>query len=233
MKDREIDDILARAAKAPHDVDPALLDRVTESIGASLTPVRPLPAAWLLTTAFVLMCGSVAVVTASFLGLHGLENLGSLERAAIFSVLAILMVLMAAICASQMIPGSRWRTFPVVLPALGSVALLAVFGVLFHDYGTENFVAQGIVCLRAGLFTAIPAAVASWLLLRRGFVTGAASAGLIAGSLAGIAGITMLELHCANFELFHVMLWHTAVLPISGAAGALLATALRRFIRFS
>jgi hypothetical protein len=44
----------------------------------------------------------------------------------------------------------------------------------------------------------------------------------VAGTLAGLAGVTMLELHCPNFEALHVMLWHTAVVPASGAAGALL-----------
>ena len=46
---------------------------------------------------------------------------------------------------------------------------------------------------------------------------------LVVGTLAGLAGVTMLELHCANLEAPHVMLWHTAVMPISAAAGALLA----------
>ena len=46
MKDREIDAILSQAAQAPHEVDPALLDRIARSIGRSLGPVRPLPPAW-------------------------------------------------------------------------------------------------------------------------------------------------------------------------------------------
>jgi hypothetical protein len=37
----------------------------------------------------------------------------------------------------------------------------------------------------------------------------------------------MLELHCANFEAPHVMLWHTALLPLSGAAGSMLAWVVR------
>ena len=45
VKDKEIDQILKQAAQAPHDVDPALLDRVARSIGSSLRPVRPLPPA--------------------------------------------------------------------------------------------------------------------------------------------------------------------------------------------
>ena len=39
--------------------------------------------------------------------------------------------------------------------------------------------------------------------------------------------MTMLELHCANFLALHILLWHTAVLPASAAAGALVGWALR------
>jgi hypothetical protein len=93
---------------------------------------------------------------------------------------------------------------------------------MFRDYHTHNFVHEGIACLSAGLLHAIPAALASWVLLRRGFAVNPVAAGLVAGTLAGLAGVTMLELHCPNFEALHVMLWHTAVVPASGAAGALL-----------
>ena len=37
----------------------------------------------------------------------------------------------------------------------------------------------------------------------------------------------MLELHCANFQALHVLVWHTAVVPVSAAAGALVGWALR------
>jgi len=37
----------------------------------------------------------------------------------------------------------------------------------------------------------------------------------------------MLELHCANFQAAHVLVWHIAVVPLSGAAGALVAWSLR------
>jgi len=87
-------------------------------------------------------------------------------------------------------------------------------------------VSQGVACLTAGLLHAIPAAIASWLLLRRGFAVNPTSAGMVAGTLAGLAGVTMLELHCANLRAIHVMAWHVAVVPVSAVAGALLAHAL-------
>lgn len=227
MKDREIDEILKQAAQAPHDVDPALLDRIATSIGSSLGPVRPLPPTWVLAGGLILVCAAVALAGAARLGLYGIQKLSTLERGLIFSVLGILIWMAAAACVSEMIPGSRRRVAPGWLLGAGSLALLAVFAVLFRDYRTDCFVSQGLVCLTAGLLHAIPAALASWLLLRRGFAVKAVAAGLVAGTLGGLAGVTMLELHCANLQAPHVMLWHTSVMVVSAAAGASLAWLLR------
>jgi hypothetical protein len=66
--------------------------------------------------------------------------------------------------------------------------------------------------------------------LRRGFAVDPRAAGLAAGSLAGLAGVAMLELHCANFEAPHVMLWHTAVIWVAAAAATIGAQLLHRRI---
>lgn len=224
-KDKAIDEILKRAAEAPSDIDPALLDRVAASIEPSLRPVRPLPPGWVLTCGLFLTCLTVAVAGAGRLGLAGIQTMNALERALIFPVLGILIWMAATVCVSDMIPGTRRRVAPEFLLGATCVVLLAIFAVLFRDYRTENFVHQGVACLTAGVLFAIPAGILSWLLLRRGFAVNPVAAGLVAGTLAGLAGVTMLELHCPNFEAPHVMLWHTAVIPISAAAGALLAWA--------
>jgi len=227
VRDREIDELLKQAAQASRGVDPALLDRIARSIGSSLGPVRPLPPAWVLTGGLVLIGAAVAFAGAARAGFYGIQGLSVLERARIFPALGILLWLAAAASVGEMVPGSRRRTAPGFLLGAGSLALLAVFAVLFHNYRTDRFVSQGVVCLIAGLLHTIPAALASWLLLRRGFAVNSVAAGLAAGTVAGLAGVTMLELHCANFQALHVMLWHTAVMPLSGAAGALLAWAAR------
>ena len=153
------------------------------------------------------------------------------EIGLIFPVLGTLIWLAALLYAGEMIPGSPHRMAPWVLPAAGSLTLIAAFALAFHDYRTERFVPQGVACLTAGLLQAIPAAVAIWLLLRRGFAVDSLAAGLARGALAGLAGVGMLELHCPNFEAPHVMVWHTAVLPLSAAAGALLAWSSRSLSR--
>jgi hypothetical protein len=222
VRDKEIDAILNQAAQAPHEVDPALLDRIASSVGRSLLPVRPLPPAWMLAGGLVVICAAVALAGAARLGLYGIQRMTVWDRALILSTLGIFVWLAATATVAEIIPGSRRRVSPGTLLGAGSLMLLAVFAVLFRDYQTHRFVHQGIACLTAGLLHAIPMALASWLLLRRGFAVNPVAAGLVAGTLAGLAGVTMLELHCPNFEALHVMVWHTAVIPVSGAAGALL-----------
>jgi len=227
MRDREMDEILELAAQARHDVEPALLQRVAGSIKSSMRPVRPLQPTWVLASALILICAAVALAGAARAGFYGIEKMSVLERSLIFPVLGILGWVVAAEFVSEMIPGSRRRIAPGALLGIGSLALLGLFAVLFRDYRTNDFVSAGIVCLMTGLLHAVPTGLVSWWLLRRGFAVNSVAAGLAGGTLAGLAGVTMLELHCANFQALHVLLWHTAVVPGSGAAGASLAWALR------
>jgi hypothetical protein len=228
MRDRDIDDILRHAAGAPPAVDPALLDRISGSIGSSLRPVAPLPPAWAQAFGLFLISADVAIAGAGFLGFYGIRKLSAAEIALIFPVLGLLTWVAAMSSVGEMTPGSARRVPAVWLPAIGCLALIAVFGALFHDYHVDRFVPQGLVCLTAGLLHAVPAGIASWWLLRRGFAVNPVHAGLVTGTLASLAGVTMLELHCANFQAWHILLWHTAVVPLSGLAGALVTWVLAR-----
>jgi len=227
MKDRAIDEILKKKAPALRRVDSALLDRVSSAVQSCMQPVRPLPPSWLLAGGLILSCASVALAGAARAGFFGVEKLSEIQRAAIFSSLGIFIVLAALACVSAMIPGSRSRVSPEALLGAGSVALLAVFAILFHDYHTNHFVHAGVVCLVTGLVHAVPAAALCWAVLRRGFAVDSIAAGLAGGTLAGLAGVTLLELHCINFQALHILVWHTAVVPVAGIAGALLARSPR------
>jgi hypothetical protein len=120
-----------------------------------------------------------------------------------------------------MIPGSHRPAAPGTFLAVACAALAVLFAILFRDPLAGHFVSQGVACLTAGLLTAVPTGLAGWMILRRGFAVNPTSAGLAAGTLAGLAGVTMLELHCPNFQTWHVLVWHTTVVPVSAAAGAL------------
>jgi hypothetical protein len=192
-----------------------------------MRPVRPLPPVWMLSGGMILISVVIAIVGAARAGFYGVEKLDLLQRALIFSALGVLTCAAAQEFANQMIPGSSHRVTPRTLMQASTVALLAVFALLFRDYRTTHFVSAGIACLLTGLLHAIPTGLVCWWLLRRGFAVNSIAAGLAGGTLGGLAGITMLELHCDNFEAFHIILWHTAVVPLSGGVGALLAWAMR------
>jgi hypothetical protein len=231
VRDEDIDDLLKQAAGSAPEVDPAILDRVSGSIRSSLNPVRPLPPASVLAGGLVLICAAVALAAGILLGLHGVQKMTGLEIGLIFLVLGMLLCLSAVLCVAEAIPGSRRLAPPGTLTVSACVALAAVFSLLFHDYRTERFVSQGVACLTAGLGLVLPAALAVWWFLRRGFAVNSVASGWARGMLAGLAGVTMLELHCPNFEAPHVMVWHIAVLPASAAIGMLAARAAQAYRR--
>jgi hypothetical protein len=223
VKERETDEVLAQAALDTPAVPSALLDSIAGSIKTTLRPVRPMPPAWLLTAGLILIAAVVALAGAARAGFYGIERLTAFERVLIFPALTLLLWASAAEFAASMVPGSRRRVHPGALLTTSCLVLMGIFAVVFRDYHTTHFVSAGIACLVAGLAHAVPVALLSWLLMRRGFAVNPVAAGAIAGTLAGLAGVTMLELHCPNFQVLHLLVWHTAVVPVAGAAGALLA----------
>ena len=229
MTDSEIDKVLADAARAPHELPEPLLARIAESIKPSLQPVHPLPSTFRLASGLILICAVVALAGAALTGFHGVEALAPVARFLIFATLLVLAYLAAEALVDEMIPGSRRRLSAVILLAVASTALLVVFALLFRDYRVDHFVHAGVACLFFGVLFAVPTGLLSWLLLRRGVATQRVSAGIAGGALAGLAGVTLLELHCANFQALHVLLWHTAVVPVSAAGGALVGWLLRRY----
>jgi len=228
VTDQEIDDALQRAARSPPEVQAQLLKRIAGSIAPSLRPVRPLPPSWVLSSALGLIGGAVALIGAARAGFQGLEALGFLSRVLILGALAVFIWAAARRAVDEWTPGSPRPLSTGGLVAAFSVALAVVFGLLFNDYRTENFLSAGLTCLGTGVLHAIPAALIGWWVLRRGCALDSMSAGLAVGALAGLAGLAVLELHCANFEALHVLVWHTLVVPVSAGFGALTGWALAR-----
>jgi hypothetical protein len=221
-----MDELVARAGAASRPPDPALLDSIANSIKGSTRPVRPLPPLWLMTAATMMVCVGIAVAGAAVFGFYGFEKLGFSERMLIFCVLGALIWLAAQEFVRQMVPGSRLRVTPGTLLQIGVAVLIGIFALLFHDYHTAQFVSAGVVCLSVGVAHAVPTGLLAWLVLRRGFAVNGVSAGLAAGTLGGLAGVAMLELHCLNFEALHIIVWHTAVIPVSGLVGVLIGWVL-------
>jgi hypothetical protein len=227
VKDTEIDEMLEKAADLAAPVPAALLKRIGDSIEASLRPVRPLAPTWVLALGLVSIGAVIALSGAAIAGFQGFEALSLGARVLIFGTLLLLAGAAAMQAVRQWIPGSPGRVAPGAMLAIVTAALLGVFALLFHDYRTEHFVSAGVACLITGLLYAIPAALVGWWLLHRGYVVNAVAAGLVTGMLAGLTGVTLLELHCTNFEALHLLVWHTLVVPVSAAAGAIVGWALK------
>jgi hypothetical protein len=227
VNDKDIDEILKRASVDPGAVGPSTLARIGQSIESSMQPVRPLPPTWLLASALSLLCFLVAIAGATFSGFHGIERMNALQLAGIFPTLIVFVSLAAVCCVAEIIPGSRRIIPPRTLLAAGCGAMLAIFAVVFRNYGVDKFLPAGILCLAVGLLYAVPTGLLSWVLLRRGFTVDRVAAGLAGGTLAGLAGLCMLELHCRKLEAPHLMVWHTAVVLLSALLGTAIGYAVR------
>jgi hypothetical protein len=221
VRDGEIDDILKKAAQAQPNPDPALLDKIAASIRPDIRPVRPLPPAWVLRFTLMAVCIGIAIAGAARLGFFGMHAMNNTQKL-IFPALAGFILLAAVAWTAETIPGSKRHAAPWNLLGAATFTLLALFPAVFHDRHTEDFVHAGLACLIAGILHAIPIALAGWWLLRRGFAVNPTGAALAAGTLAGLGGISMLELHCPNMQLTHMLVWHTAVVPVSAAIALLL-----------
>jgi hypothetical protein len=200
-------------------VDPALIARMTAAAQRDLRPVTPLPGTGVLVSTLFLIFFAVATLGAATLGFFGVPRLSPGAIAVIFPELAGLALLSGATFANSMVPGSRRPFHPAVLLAAGCVLMETAFVLLFPDHSLGRFVPQGLACLKAGLLWAVPAGVLAWFALRRGFAVDPGAAGVAAGTFAGLTGLAMLELHCPNFRLPHVALWHVAVVPAGALAG--------------
>jgi hypothetical protein len=220
MKDSELDRILRTAARRPIEVSPAVLERIARSLRASIQPVRPLPSTWVLTSRLLAMNSMIGVAGAVLSGFDAIGALSPKGRIALFVTLAILGYTTGRELVSQFIPGSRHFVAPRILAATIFAVLFSVSAFLLRDYRADHLITAGVTCLTTGLICAAPAGLISAWILRRGFAVNPVSAGLVLGVLSGIAGVTTLELHCANFQPLH-LLWHLLVVPVAGIVGAL------------
>jgi len=216
-------DRILDGAGAPDPVPPALQERIAAAILPGLRPVRPIPSAGAMVLGLELLVGAVGIAAAFLFGMYGIAKMSGAQSAAILAAIAFFGAVAANQTVASMIPGTRQIVRPGALIFQICLVLIGIFALSFTGYATDDFVRQGVPCLRAGLLVAVPAGAGAWLILHRGYAVDPVSAGLAAGTLAGMAGVLMLELHCPILRAVHVMVWHVAVVPLSALAGALLA----------
>jgi hypothetical protein len=67
------------------------------------------------------------------------------------------------------------------------------------------------------------------LILRRGVVLNPAAAGALTGLLAGVSGLTLLEIFCPNPDKYHILAWHMGAALVSTIGGAAIGWLVDRF----
>jgi hypothetical protein len=221
---RSLTRLLEEAEKGPVPSE-SQLKRIQTGIVEHLEPVRPLPPSGVFLAAFAFIFLVVVAAGALRLGTNGWAALNIGQRVAVFASLAASAVILAASMARQMVPGSRHTVPPVALPGGILLALVLVIATAFRSRGELAFVADGLACMRNGLTYSVPAALLFWLLLRRGAILCPKIIGAAAGGLAGLIGLSVLEVNCPNLNIFHVLVWHWGVVLISSLAGALIGAA--------
>jgi hypothetical protein len=201
---------------------PELLQRIADGVAADLKPVKPLAPEGVRFLALIVALAMVAAVANAVLGIAGWLALSELQRLAVFSALGASAGLLAFSLVRQSVPGSRLVLPPGLLVTAVLCAMASAFGVLFRPREESTFVATGLVCLRIGLECAIPAGIVFWTILRRGAVLNPALTGATAGALAGLSGLTALEILCPNPNVHHILVWHLGG-TLASAAGGLAA----------
>lgn len=215
------------------------LKAIRASVIQDLKPVRPLAPSGILLAAFAINFAALATVGSIQLHAYGWRVLDPLQKAVVFTGLALGACVLAVSMVRQMRPGGRHLVSPALLLIAVLVLQVAGMAAMFHVREEFTFVSRGLFCLSSGLKYAIPGGLLSWLILRRGAGLAPKLMGATAGGFAGLIGVTVLEVHCPNLGLYHILVWHVGVLLLSALGGVALGAAvevagrrhLRRIIR--
>ena len=207
-------------SSVPEDpLSPAALRKIAASLAYNLRPVRPLALARYFVGAFVGIFVSIVALSVYRLGAFAIAVMTPLQTTTILSTLAIGTGLLVYSLVNQMVPGSRHRIAPALLAAGITMFVAMVMAVLFQIQHEENFWGNAWVCIQAGTLVGTLAAVPIWLVLRRGAILAPRMTGAAAGLLAGLAGTSMLEMHCTNLDVRHILISHLGVTILCALAG--------------
>jgi hypothetical protein len=202
------------------DFPEALQDRIEAAVLPGLRPVSPLPGV-LRVTSTLLLCSIVVIAMANWrLGLAGWHARSSLQASVDFSLLGIGVLALADLLAHQMTPGFRRRASVWFYLAVPLLTLLAADTWLFGYRWNPKFVPLALSCWEIGVVCAALSAPLFWLALRRGFSLNPVGHGATAGLLAGLVGVTVLEIYCPYLDRLHISVSHIGAAITSALVGA-------------
>jgi hypothetical protein len=204
---------------------PSTLRGIEAGIATDLRPVCPIPPKSAIFAGLVAIFAAIVALATSRLGATAIAAMSPLQTSVILSALAISTGLMAYSLVNQIVPGSRHRISPKLLPLGIAISLVIAMAVPFHFRHEENFLAKGWTCIRAGALLGALAAGPLWLVLRRGVILSPAMTGAAIGLFAGLAGATTLQIHCPNLDAGHILVGHLGVAALGAVIGLLIGAA--------
>ena len=206
-------------------LSPASIRRIEARIVADLRPVHPMASKRQICAAFVVVFIVTVVLGVLRLGAFAIAVMSPIQTTVPVAALAISAGLLACSLDNQMVPGSRYRISPRLLPLGVMLSLLIVFAVLFDFQHEPNLWAGCWVCICVGAAIGALAAVSLWFVLHRGTILSPAMTGAATGLFAGLIGATVLEIHCPNLNGWHILVGHLGVPAFGALTGLLVGTA--------
>ena len=226
MNRDDLDAALSKSASIHVDApSPAALHGIAARMAADLRPVRAIAPARAFFAALIGMFVCIVAIAVVFLGPLAIPLLSGLQIVAILALLTIGTGLLADSLVHQMVPGGRQRVSASSLPIAIAFSLAIAIAILFRFEHEANFWGNAWTCIRAGIPISAIAAVACWLVLRRGAILSPPMTGAAAGLFAGLAGTAVLELHCPNLNASHLIASHLGVALLGTMSGFLFGLA--------
>lgn len=209
-------------------------DTLIAELVAGLQPVKPLRFAegfglTLLVAAFS------ALASVTWLGLRADLGAGAVNPVHLISTGLYLGLTVAAsmtvVVMSRPCVGtdhSGW-TYAAAMAALLPAAGLIVGFAGGHDMLGDKSMVHGFDCFVKGAAASLGVfAMLTWW-LRRGAPTAPDRAGLVAGVAAGSFGVFAFSLSCADNDIVHIGVWHSAVVLAMGVLGRFTMPSLVRW----
>jgi len=198
----------------------ALQQKIEADILRDLRPIVPLPSVGRVMGMLVLAVAFVTAVANYFLGTAGWHARNSLQATVSFVLLGASVLALTYALAHCMTPGSR-HVHPVwAYLACPLLALLAANSTMFGYHPNPQFVPQALWCWEIGVACAGLSAPIFWLVLRRGFPLNFLAQGAVTGLLAGLVGVTVLEIYCPQLDRLHISIAHIGAAITATLVGA-------------
>jgi hypothetical protein len=226
ISNSKLDELIASQALPPLSAE--RLKQIEAGVLADLKPVRPLAPARVYLAAFSAIFLAVWIIGCYIMGQRGWHVLSDFQRVAVFVPLAATVTILVFSIVRQMSPVARYARSSAIASTCFFILLLLMMAVIFQPAHETAFVRAGLVCFKTGMAFSIPSAFFFSLLLLRGAALSPLLTGATAGGLAGLVGLAVLEIHCPNLNVYHIVAWHVSVTLACVIAGVIFSSVTSR-----